>query len=162
MKTLGRELNQAITGQFRVGASDPAPVHIVVPDSTTADSLVSIADSVAGKELSRLRWERDNLQGRPALTYNGELAAIPPRLPEKDRVAVSFLLEQDRWKVFFRDRWSGRLIKQVETYAASGARAQPLTQNINDAIGKIGHGVTALNIAVDIYDALQGDDDAKI
>lgn len=96
MKLLGRELNKAIAEQFRVNADAPAPVHLVVPDSTTADLLVSIADSVAGKELSRLRWERDKQQGRPALTYNGEPAAIPSYLPEKDRVAVSFLLEQDR------------------------------------------------------------------
>ena len=96
MKLLGRELNKAITEQFKANADDPAPIHIVVPDSTTADILVSIADSVAGKELSRLRWERDRQQGRPALTFNGEPAVVPPRLPEKDRVAVSFLLEQDR------------------------------------------------------------------
>ncbi|MEV3923442.1 hypothetical protein [Actinomadura coerulea] len=96
MKLLGRELNKAITEQFKENSDDPAPVHLVVPDSTTADILVSIADSVAGKELSRLRWERDKQQGRPVLTYNGEPAVVPPRLPEKDRVAVSFLLEQDR------------------------------------------------------------------
>lgn len=96
IKTLGAELNKAITEQFKANAADPAPVHLVVPDSTTADILVSIADSVAGKELSRLRWDRDKQQGRPALTYNGDPAAVPPRLSEKDRVAVSFLLEQDR------------------------------------------------------------------
>ena len=96
VKTLGRELHKAITEQFKADAENPAPIHVVVPDSTTADILVSIADSVAGKELSRLRWERDRQQGRPALTYNGEPAVVPPRLPEKDRVAVSFLLEQDR------------------------------------------------------------------
>jgi hypothetical protein len=96
MKMLGREFNKALRDQFKANPDDPAPIHLVVPDSTTADILVSIADSVAGKELSRLRWERDNQQGRPALTYNGEPAVIPPRLPEKDRVAVSFLLEQDR------------------------------------------------------------------
>lgn len=96
MKTIGRELNKAMTEQFKSDAETPGPVHIVVPDSTTADILVSIADSVAGKELSRLRWERDKQQGRRALTFNGEPAVVPPRLPEKDRVAVSFLLEQDR------------------------------------------------------------------
>lgn len=96
MRLLGKELNKAITEQFRASAEDPAPIHIVVPDSGTADILVSIADSVAGKELSRLRWERDRQQGRPALTFNGDPAVVPPRLPERDRVAVSFLLEQDR------------------------------------------------------------------
>ena len=96
MRVLGRELNKAIAELVRANRVDPAPVHLVVPDSTTSDILVSIADSVAGKELSRLRWERDEQQGRPALTYNGESAVVPPRLREKDRVAVSFLLEQDR------------------------------------------------------------------
>ncbi|WP_327094653.1 hypothetical protein OIE68_31765 [Nocardia vinacea] len=96
VKLLGRELNKSITEQLKANAEDPAPIHLVVPDSTTADILVSIADSVAGKELSRVRWERDKQQGRPALTYNGEPAVVPSRLPEKDRVAVSFLLEQDR------------------------------------------------------------------
>lgn len=96
IKTLGRELNKALTELFKASVDDPAPVHLVVPDSSTADLLVSIADSVAGKELSRLRWERDKLQGRPALTFNGEPAAVPPRLAEKDRVAASLLLEQDR------------------------------------------------------------------
>lgn len=96
VKLIGRELNKAIAEQFKVNAAGPAPIHLVVPDSTTADLLVSIADSVAGKELSRLRWERDKQEGRPALTYNGDPAVVPPRLPERDRVAVSFLLEQDR------------------------------------------------------------------
>lgn len=96
MKSLGRDLNKAITEQRKANANDPAPIHVVVPDSTTADILVSIADSVAGKELSRLRWEQDKHQGRPTLTYNGDPAVVPSRLPEKDRVAVSFLLEQDR------------------------------------------------------------------
>ncbi len=96
MKTLGRELNKATAEQFKANGADPPPIHLVVPDSTTADILVSIADSLAGKELARLRWERDQQQGRPALTYNGDPAMVPRRLPEKDRVAVSFLLEQDR------------------------------------------------------------------
>jgi len=96
MKLVGKELNKAITEQFQVSADEPAPVHVVVPDSTTADILVSVADSVAGKELSRLRWDRDIHEGRPPLTYDGDPAVVPPRLPEKDRVGVSFLLEQDR------------------------------------------------------------------
>ena len=96
MKLLGKELNKAMTEQSKANAESPDPIHLVVPDSATADILVSIADSVAGKELSRLRWERDKQQGRPALTYNGEPAVVPPRLLEKDRAAVSFLLEQDR------------------------------------------------------------------
>ena len=96
MMTLGKMLSKAMAEQSKADPESPPPIHVVVPDSTTADILVSIADSVAGKELSRLRWERDKQQGRPALTYNGEPAAVPPRLRERGRVAVSFLLEQDR------------------------------------------------------------------
>lgn len=96
MKSLGEEIDKALAEQVRTAAVDRSPVHIVVPDSPTSDLLVSIADSVAGKELSRLRWARDQRQGRPALTFNGEQAVLPPRLTERERVAVSFLLEQDR------------------------------------------------------------------
>lgn len=96
MKLLGRELSLAMAEQARADRDDPEPVHLVVPDSATADILVSIADSLAGKELARLRWDRDKQQGRPTLTYDGDPAVVPPRLPERDRVAVSFLLEQDR------------------------------------------------------------------
>lgn len=96
MKTLGKMLSKAMAEQSKTNHENPPPIHLVVPDSTTADILVSIADSVAGKELSRLRWERDKEEGRPALTYNGEPAVLPSPLREPDRVAVSFLLEQDR------------------------------------------------------------------
>jgi hypothetical protein len=96
MKLLGKVLFGAISVSVKANTDNPAPVHVVIPDSGTADLLVGIADSVAGSELSRLRWERDMSQDRPALTFNGDPAVIPPRLPEKDRTAVSFLLEQDR------------------------------------------------------------------
>lgn len=72
------------------------PVHLVVPDATTADVLVSIADSLAGVETSRLRWQRDLDQGRPALTFNGEPARVPEPLTDQQRTGVSFLLEEDR------------------------------------------------------------------
>lgn len=96
MRILGHELSRAMAEQNRRDGAEPPPVHLVVPDATTADLLVSIADSVAGRELARLRWDQDIGQGRPALTYNGDPAVVPPRLPERDRTAVSFLLEQDR------------------------------------------------------------------
>jgi hypothetical protein len=96
LKLLGKQIFDAISDAAKANATDPEPVHVVVPDSATADLLVGIADSVAGSELSRLRWQRDKDQGRPALTFDGESAVIPPRLPEKDRTAVSLLLEQDR------------------------------------------------------------------
>ena len=69
----------------------PSPVHLVVPDTATADVLVSIADNLAGIELSRLRWERDVQMGRPALTFNGEPAEMPAaaRRVGPDRGVVS-------------------------------------------------------------------------
>ncbi|WP_199853336.1 hypothetical protein [Plantactinospora sp. BC1] len=96
MKLLGKQLFDALSGAMKANTTSPEPIHVVVPDSGTADLLVGIADSIAGSELSRLRWQRDKDQDRPALTFGGEPAVIPPRLPEKDRTAVSFLLEQDR------------------------------------------------------------------
>ena len=96
MRLLGDELIMAMLDQRRANEEEPDPVHLIVPDSATADVLVSIADNLAGIELSRLRWERDILEGRPALTYAGEPADIPAPLDESSRTAVSFLLEEDR------------------------------------------------------------------
>lgn len=72
------------------------PLHIVVPDGRSADLLVSVADSVAGTELSRMRWQRDLDAGREALTFDGTPAKLPPPLSDAERVGVAFLLEQDR------------------------------------------------------------------
>jgi hypothetical protein len=96
MKLLGKEISAAMAEARRENKGSPAPVHLVVPDKSTADVLVSIADNLAGVELSRLRWQRDKDQGRPPLTYDGEPAVVPRKLPEADRTAVSFLLEEDR------------------------------------------------------------------
>lgn len=96
MRLLGSEISAAMGELRKANKTTPAPVHLVVPDQITADVIVSIADNLAGVELSRLRWERDIDQRRPALTFDGEPAAIPPALPETERTAVSFLLEEDR------------------------------------------------------------------
>jgi hypothetical protein len=96
MRRLGRELVTAIGDQRRAIPAAPGPVHLCVPDQATSDVLASIADNLAGVELSRLRWERDRAAGREPLTFNGEPAQIPPPLREQDRTAVSFLLEEDR------------------------------------------------------------------
>lgn len=103
MKIVGAELLAAMKYHHQVARSTGAavdPVHLVVPDGPTADVLSSIADVLAGVEISRLRWERDLEQGRPALTFDGEPATIPPRLLEVARTAVSFLLEEDRARAF--------------------------------------------------------------
>jgi hypothetical protein len=96
MRLLGRELTKAMAEQRKADRAEPSPVHIVVADKSTADVLASIADNLAGIELSRLRWERDLSMGREALTFNGEPAQVPRSLTESDRTAVSFLLEEDR------------------------------------------------------------------
>lgn len=96
MQIIGSELLSAMVDQHAANPAAPAPVHLVVPDSATADVLVSMADNLAGIELSRLRWEHDQSMGRPALTYNGEPADIPSELTQASRTAVSFLLEDDR------------------------------------------------------------------
>ncbi|SFT43432.1 hypothetical protein SAMN04487904_10261 [Actinopolyspora lacussalsi subsp. righensis] len=96
MHLLGRELSEAMAEQRRLDEENPGPVHLVVPDQPTADVLVSIADNLAGIELSGLRWRRDELMGRTPLTFDGEPAEIPHSLPETARTAVSFLLEEDR------------------------------------------------------------------
>ena len=77
MRLLGKQLTQAMTAQRKANREAPSPVHLVVPDQPTADVLVSIADNLAGVELSRLRWERDKQMGRAALTFNGEPATDP-------------------------------------------------------------------------------------
>ncbi|WP_229115855.1 hypothetical protein [Parenemella sanctibonifatiensis] len=90
LRALGAHLDRAMA---QVGED---PVHIVVPDLTTADLLVSIADSVAGVELRRIRWQHDLDQGRQPLTFEGEPATVPDELHPHARLAASFLLEADR------------------------------------------------------------------
>lgn len=101
MRRLGRELSLAMRDQRRAanGAKTDA-VHIVVPDQATADVLVSIADNLAGIELSRLRWQRDKEMHRPALTYDGETATMPRPIKEEERTAIALLLEDDRSRAF--------------------------------------------------------------
>lgn len=96
MRILGGEIERAMATQEKANPSAPSPIHIVVPDRPTADILASIADNLAGVELSRLRWARDLEVGREPLTYNGEPAAVPKKLIPSERTAVSFLLEEDR------------------------------------------------------------------
>ena len=96
MKVLGKQIAAAMEETRKADPDHTDPVHVVVPDQATADVLASIADNLAGVEISRLRWERDKDQRRPALTFDGEKAVIPTKLSEIHRTAVSFLLEEDR------------------------------------------------------------------
>lgn len=79
-----------------LAARPDEPVHLVLPEQVTADVLASIADSLAGVEIARLRWEHDLAQGREPLTFDGEPADVPEPLTDEQRLAVSFLLEEDR------------------------------------------------------------------
>lgn len=100
MGILGEALDEVLADRLRLDPDNPDPVHLVVPDGATADVLTSVADNLAGIELSRIRWEHDLSQDREALTYGGEPASIPPALEEPARTAVSFLLEEDRARAF--------------------------------------------------------------
>lgn len=79
---------------------EPGPISIITPDTATGDLLASVADSLAGLEISRLRWERDIEVGRPPLTFDGDPATVPTALTAHQRLAVSFLLDQDRGRAF--------------------------------------------------------------
>jgi len=94
MAVLGVALEEATAAATE--SAESGCVHLVVPDTATADVLASIADSLAGVETSRLRWQRDLDEGRPALTFDGEAAVVPKPLSDQQRLAVSFLLEEDR------------------------------------------------------------------
>jgi hypothetical protein len=96
LEIFGVQINAAMADLRTVSVIEPPPLHIVTPDNVTADVLVSIADSLAGVELSRIRWQRDLDMGREALTFDGEPATVPSPLSESQRLSVSFLLEDDR------------------------------------------------------------------
>lgn len=100
MQLLGADILAVLKDRRKANPEEPEPIHLVVPDKATSDVLVSIADNLAGVELSRIRWENDTMMGRPALTFNGEQADIPKRLTHAERTAVSFLLEEDRARAF--------------------------------------------------------------
>jgi len=93
---IGEELSTAMVE----ADSDERPVHVCVPDRATADLLATMADSAAGVEISRLSWEHDVAQGREPLTFDGQPATIPDPLPVATRLAVSFLLDEDRARAF--------------------------------------------------------------
>ncbi len=98
---IGRAIGEAMqSNTARAGENGPDPVHVVVPDLATADLLATMADSLAGVEISRLRWEHDESVGRQALTFDGNPATIPTPLKPEERLAVSFLLEEDRARAF--------------------------------------------------------------
>ena len=93
MEVIGAEL-QAAMDEF--GGAGDISLHVVLPDAPTGDLLVSCADSLAGVETSRMRWQRDLEVGRDVLTFDGEKAVVPSPLTPNQRLAVSFLLEEDR------------------------------------------------------------------
>lgn len=96
VRIIGECIQSSMAHAHERNPDAPEPVHLVVPDRGTADVLASIADTLAGVELSRLRWERDVEMERTPLTFNGEPATIPIPLSDTQRTGVSFLLEEDR------------------------------------------------------------------
>ena len=96
---IGLALSSAAGGDIlEVGSTKQ--FAIISPDSATTDMLASIADTVAGNEISRLRWERDVAMNRPPLTFDGNPAVIPSALSYEQRLATSFLVEEDRARAF--------------------------------------------------------------
>jgi len=63
MQILGTEILAVLKDRRQANPEEPDPVHLVVPDRATADLLASVADNLAGVELSRLRWANDKLMG---------------------------------------------------------------------------------------------------
>ena len=100
MSIIGLAVSRAMAVVDSIAGDSRPPVQLVVPDAPTADLLTSIADSLAGVEISRMRWEHDVLQGREPLTFDGEPATIPAPLSTEARLGVSFLLEEDRARAF--------------------------------------------------------------
>lgn len=101
LQRLGEALDRCLEESAAADAylADRA-VRIITTDSVTADVLASIADSAAGVEIQRLRWARDVEVGRTPLTFDGEPASIPPALTHEQRLAVSYLLDEDRGRAF--------------------------------------------------------------
>jgi hypothetical protein len=97
---VGKALETAMAAADALAHDTQPAVHLVVPDADTADVLASIADTLAGVEISRLRWEHDVAQGRQPLTFDGQPATIPVALTPEQRLGVSFLLEDDRARAF--------------------------------------------------------------
>jgi hypothetical protein len=116
MSLLGGEIRRVL----ELGHS---PVHLVVPDKPTADLLVSMADSLAGVELSRLRWQRDLEAGRELLTFDGEPATMPAPLDDDARTAVSLLLEEDRARAFSLRQPVVDLREVLSTHLVAGGPA---------------------------------------
>lgn len=101
LQVLGEALQRCLEEVTAACADDAdAAVRVVVPDSVTGDVLASIADSAAGVEIQRLRWARDVTQGRKPLTFDGEPATVPAPLTDEQRLAVSYLLDEDRGRAF--------------------------------------------------------------
>lgn len=100
MGLIGKALDKALSVTNEQNQDERKPIHLVVPDAATGDLLASIADSLAGVEISRLRWEHDVAQGREPLTFDGNPATIPNPITQEERLGVSFLLEDDRARAF--------------------------------------------------------------
>ena len=100
MRLVGSEIREALKDMRSQNADEPDPIHIITPDGPTGDLLVSMADSIAGAEINRLRWAHDLTKNREPLNYDGTPARPSAKLSSVERFAVSFLLEEDRARAF--------------------------------------------------------------
>ncbi|MFF0498217.1 hypothetical protein ACFYU5_17545 [Nocardia aobensis] len=141
MRLLGGELRNAMTEQRRLNRNAPNSVHLVVPDSATADILASIADNLAGIELSRLRWEQDRAMGRPPLTFN-PTPTEPGKYPTCGRELAKLII----------GAWPGPL-----TDIATNGDDNPLWESMNRLLALLpaGHWTTYGDVATVLGTAAQ-------
>lgn len=106
-------------------ADEPSRINIIVPDKQTGDILASIADVLAGNEISRLRWERDIDMDREPVTFDGSPANIPLEISPEQRLGISFLLEDDRARAFKTRVTNINLLSVLTELFISGGPAAP-------------------------------------
>jgi hypothetical protein len=106
-------------------ADEPSRINIIVPDKQTGDILASIADVLAGNEISRLRWERDIDMDREPVTFDGFPANIPLEISPEQRLGISFLLEDDRARAFKTRVTNINLLSVLTELFISGGPAAP-------------------------------------
>jgi hypothetical protein len=80
---------------------------------------------LAGNEISRLRWQRDIEMGREPVTFDGAPANIPEALTHEQRLAVSFLLEDDRARAFSTRVTIVNLVSALNDLVVAGGPVSP-------------------------------------
>lgn len=123
LQLLGEAILQSQSGNDF--ANTAQRINLIVPDKQTSDLLASIADVLAGNEISRLRWERDIDMDREPVTFDGSPANIPLEISPEQRLAVSFLLEDDRARAFTTRVTTVNLLSVLTDLLIAGGPATP-------------------------------------